>query len=236
MRLAGAVYGLLTLSLLTAAAPAVAVAQAKLNVSLEELTPAGRLPVYTAFCMPKDSGLKPQDRSPGLDWSAGPAGTKSYVVISIDPDVTTDLSLMNKPGVTIKADSPRQNIYHWALINIAPDVHRLAPGDDGDGFIPGGKPLGPSKVGGVHGVNDYWYLFNNPKAPAAMHGPYGGYDGPCPPNNDERVHDYRFIVYALDVPTLPLSGAFFTPAVLKAMEGHILAEGEADAMFTFDGK
>jgi phosphatidylethanolamine-binding protein (PEBP) family uncharacterized protein len=50
------------------------------------------------------------------------------------------------------------------------------------------------------------------------------------------VHDYRFIVYALDTPTLPLSGAFFAPAALKAMQGHILAEGEADAMFTFDGK
>ncbi len=210
-------------------------AQSRLSVSLEDLTPAGRLPVYTAFCMPKGSGLKPEDKSPGLDWSAGPAGTKSYVVISIDPDVTTDLSLMNKPGVTIKADAPRQNIYHWALIDIPPDVRRLAPGDDGDGFVPGGKPIGPAKVG-VRGVNDYWYLFNNPKAPPAMHGPYGGYDGPCPPNNDERVHNYRFIVYALDTPTLPLSGAFFAPAVLKAMQGHILAEGEADAMFTFDGK
>jgi Raf kinase inhibitor-like YbhB/YbcL family protein len=162
-------------------------------------------------------------------------GTKSYAVISIDPDVTTDLSLMNKPGVVIKRDSPRQNIYHWALIDIPPDIHRLAPGADGDGFIPGGKPLGPSKVG-LRGVNDYWYLFNNPKAAPAMHGPYGGFDGPCPPNNDERVHNYRFIVYALDTPTLALSGGFFAPAVLKAMQGHILAEGEADAMFTFDGK
>jgi len=235
VKLTRAILGLLSAGFIGASASEPAFAQAKLSVSLEDLTPAGRLPVYTAFCMPKDSGLKPEDKSPGLDWSAGPAGTKSYVVISIDPDVTTDLSLMNKPGVTIKADSPRQNIYHWALIDIPPDVHRLAPGDDGDGFVPGGKPIGPAKVG-VRGVNDYWYLFNSPKAPAAMHGPYGGYDGPCPPNNDERVHNYRFIVYALDTATLPLSGAFFAPAVLKAMQGHILAEGEADAMFTFDGK
>ncbi len=212
-----------------------AAAQATLSVNLEDLSPEGRLPQYTAFCTPKASGLKPQDRSPGLNWSAGPAGTKSYVVISIDPDVPTDLSLINKPGVTIKSDSPRQNIYHWALIDIPPEVNRLAPGDDGDGLVPGGKPVGPSKAG-VRGVNDYWYLFNNPKAAPELHGPYGGYDGPCPPANDERVHNYRFIVYALDTPTLPLSGAFFAPAVLKAMEGHILAEGEADAKFAFDGK
>jgi len=234
VKLSEAMFGLLSAAALSALASMPAAAQAKLSVKLEDLTAAGRLPVYTAFCMPKDSGLKPQDKSPGLDWSAGPPGTKSYVIISIDPDVTTDLSLMNKPGVTIKADAPRQNIYHWALIDIPPDVRHLAPGDDGDGFIPGGKPLGPSKVG-VHGVNDYWYLFNTPKAAPAMHGPYGGYDGPCPPSNDERIHNYRFIVYALDIPTLPLSGAFFAPAVLKAMQGHILAEGEADAMFTFDG-
>ncbi len=211
-------------------------AQQTLSVSLEDLTPAGNLPVSSAFCMPKGSGLKPQDESPGLDWSAGPPGTKSYVVMMIDPDVTTNLSLMNKPGVTIPAGSPRMDIYHWELIDIPAEVHRLAPGDDGDGFVPGGKPLGPSKIG-VRGTNDYWPYFNkNPNAPASMKGPYGGYDGPCPPSNDEKVHDYRFIVYALDVPTLPLSGQFFAPAVLAAIKGHILAQGGADAKFTFDGK
>jgi Raf kinase inhibitor-like YbhB/YbcL family protein len=215
--------------------PQSAFAEPNLKVKLEDLTPAGRLPVYTAFCMPDGSGQKPLDRSPGLDWSAGPAATKSYAVIAIDPDVPTDLSLMNKPGVTIKADSPRQIIHHWALIDIPADVHHLSPGADGDGFTPGGKPLGRAHVG-VHGVNDYWFLFNSPKAATAMHGPYGGFDGPCPPSNDERVHKYRFIVYALDVPTLALTGAFFAPTALKAMQGHILAEGEADAMFTFDGK
>jgi hypothetical protein len=50
------------------------------------------------------------------------------------------------------------------------------------------------------------------------------------------VHTYRFQVYALDVPTLGLSGQFFAPAILSAMNGHILAQGEAAAKFTFDGK
>ncbi len=235
MRFKGAFCGLVTAVLSTLVVSQSAFAEPSLTVTLEDLTPAGRLPVYTAFCMPDGSGQKPLDRSPGLDWSAGPAATKSYAVIAIDPDVPTDLSLMNKPGVTIKADAPRQTIHHWALIDIPADVHHLSPGADGDGFTPGGKPLGASKVG-VHGVNDYWYMFNSPKAAAAMRGSYGGYDGPCPPRNDERVHNYRFIVYALDVPTLPLTGAFFAPAVLKAMQGHIVAKGEADAMFAFDGK
>jgi Raf kinase inhibitor-like YbhB/YbcL family protein len=211
-----------------------AIAQPSLSVGLEGLTPDGRLPLAAAFCMPKGSTAKPQDESTGLHWSAGPAGTKSYVVIMVDPDVTTDLSLMNKPGVTIPADSPRMNIYHWVLINIPPSVTHLAPGVEGEGFVPGGKPIGSTPLG-VRGTNDYWYLFNKPGAPAAMKGPYGGFDGPCPPSNDERIHDYRYTVYALDVAELPLSGQFFAPAVLKAMQGHILAQGQAHAKFTYDG-
>jgi hypothetical protein len=207
-----------------------------LQVQLEGLTPSGNLPVSSAFCMPKGSGLIPQDKQPGLRWSAGPAGTQSYVVIMVDPDVTADLSLMNKPGVTIPVDAPRQKIYHWELVDIPPAVRYLPPGTEGDGYAPGGKPIGAGKLGGIRGTNDYWYLFNNnPKMPPTLAGPYAGFDGPCPPGNDEKIHTYVFQVYALDVPTLNLSGQFFTPAVLKAMAGHILGEGEAAAKFTYDG-
>jgi Raf kinase inhibitor-like YbhB/YbcL family protein len=207
-----------------------------LKVEIEGLLPSGNLPVSTAFCMPEGAKEKPLDKSPGLRWSKGPRGTKSYVVINVDPDVTANLALMNKPGVTIAADSPRQSIYHWELINIAPSVQYLPPGADGDGFVLGGKPIGQAKYG-VRGTNDYWQLFNKgPRATEAMKGPYGGFDGPCPPTNDELVHRYIFMVYALDVEKLPLSGQFFAPAVLDAMKGHILAKGEATAKFTFDGK
>jgi len=206
---------------------------ASLTVKVTNLTPAGDLPLSSAFCMPPGSSAKPEDKSPGLDWSAGPAGTKSYVVIMIDPDVPTDLSLLNKPGVTIAVDSPRMDIYHWVLINIPPTTHQLQPGADGDHFVPGGKPIGATEIG-VRGTNDYWPYFNvRPTAPASMKGPYGGYDGPCPPTNDLRVHNYKFQVFALDVATLPLTGQFFAPAALKAMAGHVIAEGEADAKFSF---
>jgi len=213
-----------------------AAAAPSLTVTIEGLLPSGNLPISSAFCLPKGAPGKPEDKSPGLDWSAGPAGTQSYVVIMVDPDVVKNLSLMNKPGVTIPVDAPRMNIYHWELINIPASVTHLDPGEDSDGFVPGGKPIGPGKVG-VRGTNDYWPFFNKrPGAPAAMKGPYGGYDGPCPPKNDLLVHGYTFEVFALDVPTLPLSGQFFAPAVIKAMDGHILAEGQASAKFTFSGK
>jgi Raf kinase inhibitor-like YbhB/YbcL family protein len=207
-----------------------------LAVRLEGLTPGGFLPLSTAFCLPPGSPGKPHDQSPGLDWSTGPAGTQSYVVISIDPDVTADLSLMNKPGVRIPVGAPRQNIYHWELINIPAWVTRLAPGVEGDGFVPGGKPIGATILG-VRGTNDYWPLFNkNPHAPPGMKGPYGGFDGPCVPSNDDLVHTYKFQVFALDVRTLPLTGQFFAPAVYKAMQGHVLAQGEAAAKFVYDPK
>jgi phosphatidylethanolamine-binding protein (PEBP) family uncharacterized protein len=32
-----------------------------------------------------------------------------------------------------------------------------------------------------------------------MAGQYFGYDGPCPPWNDERMHHYIFTIYALDI-------------------------------------
>jgi Raf kinase inhibitor-like YbhB/YbcL family protein len=207
-----------------------------LTVTLEGLLPNGNLPLSTAFCVPKNSGLVAQDRSPGIRWSNGPRGTKSYALIMVDPDVTADLSLMNKPGVTITVDMPRQNIYHWILVDIPPNVQSLDPGVEGDGPTPGGKPIGPGKVG-IRGTNDYWPLFNkNPNMPPEMKGPYGGFDGPCPPSNDEKVHDYKFQIFALDVASLNLSGQFFTPAVLQAMQGHILARGQADAKFTYEAK
>jgi Raf kinase inhibitor-like YbhB/YbcL family protein len=208
-------------------------AAAPLTVQLQGLTPAGNLPVSTAFCMPKGSPLKPHDESPGLVWSPGPPGTKSYALIAVDPDVVKNLSLMNKPGVTIPVGAPRMNIYHWVLIDIPPTVTSLAPGEDGDHFVPGGKPIGPAKIG-VRGSNDYWPYFNKrPGAPAAMHGPYGGYDGPCPPSNDQLIHTYVFKIFALDVASLNLTGQFFAPAALAAMQGHILAEGQAAAKFTY---
>jgi Raf kinase inhibitor-like YbhB/YbcL family protein len=51
-----------------------------------------------------------------------------------------------------------------------------------------------------------------------------GYGGPCPPRNDPS-HHYAFHVYALDVPSIGNSG-LERQAVLNAMKGHVLDEGE----------
>jgi hypothetical protein len=49
-----------------------------------------------------------------------------------------------------------------------------------------------------------------------------GYGGPCPPGG---THRYFFRVYALDT-ILPLGPGATKEQVLKAMKGHVLAEGQ----------
>ncbi len=200
-----------------------------LFVRVEPVSAAGFLPLSAAFCMPPAYGAHPQDENPGVSWSAGPKGTESYVLMMSDPDVPRQLALINKPGVTIPANAPRFRIYHWILADIPAGVTTIKPGEDSDGFVPGGKPAAPSPVG-RRGANDYSYVFANDPA---MKGVYEGYDGPCPPLNDGRIHDYTFLVAALDVAQLPLTAPFFAPAVLDAMRGHVIAYGETHARFAF---
>ena len=57
-----------------------------------------------------------------------------------------------------------------------------------------------------------------------------GYTGPKPPVGDP-AHHYHFQIFALDVPTLDLEPGAKRDAVLKAMEGHVLAEGEIVGTF-----
>jgi Raf kinase inhibitor-like YbhB/YbcL family protein len=51
-----------------------------------------------------------------------------------------------------------------------------------------------------------------------------GFGGPCPPTKD-GAHHYHFHVYALDVDSIGPAGLSRHDAI-RAMKGHILAEGE----------
>jgi phosphatidylethanolamine-binding protein (PEBP) family uncharacterized protein len=70
-------------------------------------------------------------------------------------------------------------------------------------------------------VNDYTQRF---AGDPDLAGAYGGWDGPCPARNDERFHRLGFHLYALDVKSLGLEGAFDGRDVEAAIEGHVLAE------------
>ncbi|MGA7390480.1 MAG: YbhB/YbcL family Raf kinase inhibitor-like protein, partial [Pseudolabrys sp.] len=82
---------------------------------------------------------------------------------------------------------------------------------------------------GVRGLNTFAVVF---AANEALKGKYYGYDGPCPPWNDENVHRYTFHVYALNVKSLNMPQDFDGAAAMEAMKGKILAEGTLEAIYT----
>lgn len=178
------------------------------------------IPEEYAFCMQADEGhiAMARNRNPRIAWSGVPAGAKSLAIICHDSDVPSKPDDVNKEGVTVPASLPRVDFYHWVLVDVPVGRHEILAGEDSHGITAGGKPLGRTEYG-VRGLNNYtdWFA-SDPD----MKGDYGGYDGPCPPWNDEIVHHYHFTVYALDVSTLGLSGRFGGPEALKAMQGHIL--------------
>jgi Raf kinase inhibitor-like YbhB/YbcL family protein len=200
-----------------------------LTVTVAGLEPDGRLPLDAAYCTPTPLAPGEHNISPAVSWSAGPPGTRSYALIMTDLDVPRDLSRINKPGVTIGPDEPRVPFIHWVLIDIKPNVTSLRKGADSIGFVPRGNRIGRTAIG-VRGANVFSHFY--PKG-SPLDAIRGGYDGPCPPKNDTVAHRYVTRVYALDVPSLKLSGVFYGEDALRRMEGHILAVGQADAHYAF---
>lgn len=119
-----------------------------------------------------------EDISPGLAWTAGPAGTVGYALIMDDPD------------------APGQTWVHWVAYNLT--VTELAE------CVSSRKEPARDFAEGLNS----WITT--------------GYGGPCPPSG---THRYFFKVYALDV-ELSFATTPTKANLLKAMEGHILAEGE----------
>jgi len=87
--------------------------------------------------------------------------------------------------------------------------------------------------GARQGINDYTGWFASDKD---MSGQYFGYDGPCPPWNDEIAHRYVFTVFALDVARLAVDGAFGGADARKAMQGHILAQAALTGRYSLNPK
>jgi Raf kinase inhibitor-like YbhB/YbcL family protein len=190
----------------------------------------GAIPDAFTFCKPapQQHTTMSGNRSPHLRWSDAPAGTRSFAVICDDIDVPSIFDNVNKEGTVLPRDMPRIDFYHWVLVDIPPSLTELAAGADSERVTQKGKPPGKTPHG-VRGINGYtMFMAGNPE----MAGDYGGYDGPCPPWNDERLHRYVFTVYALDVASLGLSGAFTAPDALKAMEGHVLAQASWTGTYT----
>ncbi len=160
------------------------------------------------------------NKNPHLAWADLPEGTKSLAVICHDPDVPSKPDNVNKEGVTVPADLPRVDFYHWVLVDLPADGDAIAAGEFCSGVTAKGKEQAAPR-GARRGLNNYTQWFEgNPD----MGGNYFGYDGPYPPFNDEIIHHYHFTLYALDVDKLGVDGHFDGPGAVAAMDGHILAK------------
>jgi Raf kinase inhibitor-like YbhB/YbcL family protein len=179
------------------------------------------------------------NRNPHLAWDDVPPGTQSLVLFCRDVDAPSIAAHVNQEGQVVAEDLPRVEFYHWTLVDIPVEVKALSEGMFSDMVTPHGKP-GPLvpftiKNGTEHqlrqGVNDYtgWFL-GNPD----MAGEYYGYDGPCPPWNDMRLHTYLFCLYALDVPRFALEGRFTGQEARLAIRGHILDEAQMFGVYTLN--
>src|SRR5579872_2361998 len=95
-------------------------------------------------------------------------------------------------------DAPAGTWVHWVIYNIQPDRKSL-----------------PEKISKARDIIANWHQGKND------FGNYG-YGGPCPPGG--KAHRYFFKLYALDIDPKPQS-EMSKADLVKAMEGHILAEG-----------
>jgi len=101
-------------------------------------------------------------------------------------------------------DAPVGDWVHWVLFDLPPETVKLEAGV---------RRQAKLSSGGTQGLNDY----NR-----------SGYDGPWPPPG--KVHHYYFKVFALDT-KLNLSGTARKTDLVKAIQGHILAQGQLIGTF-----
>ena len=207
----------------------------------DSFTDGGLIPPECAFAVidPNAHVRFSTNRNPHLAWDDVPTGTQSLVLLCRDIDAPTVGTDVNKEGRQVPMELPRTDFYHWTLVDIPVAMRSIAHGMFSELVTPHGKsgPLVPFTVknGTEHqlrqGINDYtsWFI-SDPD----MAGEYYGYDGPCPPWNDQRVHTYLFCMYALDVPQLGLEGRFTGQEARRAIRGHILDEAQIFGVYSLN--
>lgn len=190
-------------------------AHAAMKVTVEDIAHGAPIPKKYALCQPTDDGKSKggENTRPAIRWSGAPAATQSYAVVITDPDVPADFTDAGKDGKVVKADAKRQLFYHWALADIPASARE----------IPGGPSYQAPEMG-VAASGSLEKYVDNPTQ----------YGGPCPPWNDERVHQYHFTVYALNVATLPLPKDPTAAHVEAAAKKHAIASARVTGTYTLN--
>ena len=192
-----------------------------------------KIPGEFSFCIPDPAHhvCLGKNLNPQLAWSNAPADTQSFVLICHDPDVPSQGDDVNQEDRTVPASLPRVDFFHWVLINLPAAVNTINEGEFSFDVTPRGKPGPQAAHDSLQGVNNYtdWFAGDHD-----MNGDYYGYDGPCPPWNDEIVHHYIFTINALNIEHLPVEGKFGGPEVRAALQNHILAQASLTGTYTLN--
>ncbi len=204
-----------------------------MKLTSSSFSDGGVIPAEFAFCAPdaKAHATLSKNENPQLAWRDVPLGTKSFAIICHDPDVPSRGDDVNQEGRTVPKALARVDFFHWVVVDLPASTVGATVGEFSSSVVPRGKPGPQGPHGCRQGINDYTGWFAGDKD---MAGDYHGYDGPCPPWNDEIPHRYVFTVFALDVERLPLQGRFGGKEVRAAMQGHVLAQASITGRYSLN--
>lgn len=149
--------------------------------------------------------------SPALEWHGAPSQTRSFTLILVDPDVPWGQTVPAYGELPPPGTQPGDLFIHWIVTGI-PATRTSLP----HGASPGNMPEG------ILEAKNSFALFG---------GEANQYGGAAPPPST-KAHAYRFVLYALDVPSLEgvTEESDFT-AVTTAMAGHVLAAATLTGYF-----
>ena len=145
-------------------------------------------------------------------FAMGAAIPDRYACANFSPPLSWGEVPTNTQSIAVLCDDPDAPIgdwVHWVLFNLTPDIRSLPENVARDAKLPGHAG---------QGLNDYNRV---------------GYDGPCPPPG--QTHRYFFKVFALDT-RLALDATARKKDLVRAMQGHILAQGPLAGAYTRKSK
>lgn len=146
---------------------------------------------------------KPEIKLTSTAFKEGESIPRAYTCDGVNVSPSLEWSGIPKTARTLAIvaddpDAPGGTWVHWVLYNLPADNIGLVEN------VPATEAL---KAGGFQGKSDFGKI---------------GYGGPCPPTG---THRYFFRIYALDS-ELPLKAGATKSELMKAMEGHIIVQGQ----------